>query len=83
MRGIDREGNVANFVETEHIITLFESGTALRVASYIQTRGSIPALWSQKPSMKWAPSVKIHPNNDESLTLARKHVEEMKQSYGE
>jgi len=24
VRGIDREGNVANFVETEHVITLYE-----------------------------------------------------------
>jgi hypothetical protein len=55
----------------------------MKVGSYIQTRGSIPALWSQKPTMKWAPSVKIHPNNDESLILAMKHVEEMKQNYGE
>ena len=46
VRGIDREGNVANFVETEHVITLYEQGESLRVATYIQTRGSIPALWS-------------------------------------
>jgi len=45
VRGIDREGNVANFVETEHVITLYEAG-GMKVASYIQTRGSIPALWS-------------------------------------
>lgn len=35
VRGIDREGNVANFVETEHVITLYENGDALRVATYI------------------------------------------------
>lgn len=33
--------------------------------------------------MKWSPAVKIHPNQDESLALAKKHVEEMKQNYGE
>jgi hypothetical protein len=83
VRGIDRDGNVANFVETEHVITLYESGDAMRVATYIQTRGSIPALWSQKPNMKWSPPVRIHSNKDESLSLARKHVEEMKSNYGE
>jgi hypothetical protein len=50
VRGIDREGNVANFVESEHIITVFESnsgaGEQMKVATYIQTRGSIPAIWS-------------------------------------
>lgn len=33
--------------------------------------------------MKWSPAVKIHPNTEESLTLAKKHVEEIKQVYGE
>jgi hypothetical protein len=45
-RGLDDEGNVANFVETEHVITLYEQGDSMRVATYVQTRGSIPALWS-------------------------------------
>jgi phosphatidylinositol 4-phosphatase len=83
VRGIDKEGNVANFVETEHIITVHDQSDTMKVATYIQTRGSIPALWSQKPTMKWSPSVKIHPNNDESLSLAKKHVDEIKQIYGE
>jgi phosphatidylinositol 4-phosphatase len=60
VRGIDKDGCVANFVETEHVITLYEQADAMRVASYIQTRGSIPALWSQKPTMKWSPAVRIH-----------------------
>ena len=45
VRGIDREGNVANFVESEHVFTVYE-GEQMKVASYIQTRGSIPSLWS-------------------------------------
>jgi phosphatidylinositol 4-phosphatase len=83
VRGIDKEGNVANFVETEHVITLYEQGDAMRVATYVQTRGSIPALWSQKPTMKWSPTVRIHQNTDESLNLALKHVSEIKSSYRE
>ena len=35
VRGIDREGNVANFVETEHILTQYDSGETMKVASYI------------------------------------------------
>lgn len=44
-RGLDREGNAANFVTTEHVLTLYET-TGLKVASYMQTRGSIPLIWS-------------------------------------
>jgi hypothetical protein len=33
--------------------------------------------------MKWSPAVKINPNSEESLTLAKKHVEEQKALYGD
>ena len=81
-RGIDRDGCVANFVESEHIITHNELDQ-IKVATYIQTRGSIPLLWSQKPTMKYNPPVRINPNIDESLPLARNHLDEMKKAYGE
>ena len=44
-RGIDEDGNVANFVETEVIIN-FKDGDA--VCSHVQIRGSVPLFWSQK-----------------------------------
>jgi hypothetical protein len=63
VRGIDTNGNVANFVETEHVITL-DLDKILKIGTYIQTRGSIPLLWDQKPTGKWAPKVNISPNSD-------------------
>jgi hypothetical protein len=42
-RGIDQEGNAANFVETELIL---EHRGALY--SHVQVRGSLPVLWHQK-----------------------------------
>lgn len=81
-RGIDRDGCVANFVESEHIITHFDSNQ-IKLATYIQTRGSIPLLWSQKPTMKYNPPVRINPNIEDSLPLARRHLDEMKGVYGE
>src|SRR5438477_2630670 len=42
-RGIDDDGNVANYVETE---TIFWSPSGL-VFSYIQLRGSVPIFWEQ------------------------------------
>lgn len=41
-RGIDDEGNVANFVETETILA-----TSEWVFSYTQIRGSVPVFWEQ------------------------------------
>jgi hypothetical protein len=41
-RGIDDEGNVANFVETETLLTTDEW-----VFSYAQIRGSVPLFWEQ------------------------------------
>lgn len=79
VRGLDREGNAANFVFTEHILTLYDS-QSLKVASYIQSRGSIPLIWSQKPTMKWSPAVKINPNFDESVLSARRHITEIKEA---
>lgn len=40
-RGIDNNGNVANFVETEQIL-IFPDG---KINSYVQVRGSIPVKW--------------------------------------
>ncbi|XP_054275237.1 phosphatidylinositol-3-phosphatase SAC1 [Macrosteles quadrilineatus] len=50
MRGIDKNGNVANFVETEQIVE--SSGDR---SSFVQTRGSIPLYWQQLPNLKYKP----------------------------
>uniref|UniRef100_A0A2C9LFQ1 Phosphatidylinositol-3-phosphatase SAC1 n=1 Tax=Biomphalaria glabrata TaxID=6526 RepID=A0A2C9LFQ1_BIOGL len=42
VRGTNDDGNVANFVETEQVIFLDEE-----IASFVQTRGSIPLFWEQ------------------------------------
>jgi hypothetical protein len=54
VRGADSEGNVANFVETEQIVTHGD----LR-CSFVQVRGSIPIIWTQKPNLKYKPSIHI------------------------
>ncbi|KAM8967639.1 phosphatidylinositol-3-phosphatase SAC1 [Pelodytes ibericus] len=55
VRGIDSEGHAANFVETEQIIHF--SGNK---ASFVQTRGSIPFFWSQRPNLKYKPKPQIN-----------------------
>jgi hypothetical protein len=69
-RGIDREGNAANFVETEHIFVQYDSMQRMKVAALVQTRGSIPLLWSMKPNLKWAPPVKVNKNFEDSRIAA-------------
>ncbi|XP_034552959.1 phosphatidylinositide phosphatase SAC1-B [Notolabrus celidotus] len=54
IRGIDTEGHAANYVETEQIVQ-FNSAKA----SFVQTRGSIPFYWSQRPNLKYKPKPQI------------------------
>ncbi|XP_061771164.1 phosphatidylinositol-3-phosphatase SAC1-B isoform X2 [Nerophis ophidion] len=54
VRGIDSEGHAANYVETEQIV---QCNTAK--ASFVQTRGSIPFYWSQRPNLKYKPRPQI------------------------
>ena len=54
-RGIDSNGNVANFVETEQIIFTPDG----RCASFLQIRGSIPFYWKQNVRIKYKPELEI------------------------
>jgi hypothetical protein len=64
VRGADEDGNVANFVETEQIITPHSQhfcvdasmpGRRVLLCAMVQTRGSIPVMWAQPPTLKYAP----------------------------
>ena len=79
-RGTNEKGGVANFVETEFIISVEREGE-LHIASFIQTRGSIPIFWSQSP---W--SIKPIPVLDrpaeENLAACKSHFDEQIKFYG-
>ncbi|KAM9797915.1 phosphatidylinositol-3-phosphatase SAC1-B [Neosynchiropus ocellatus] len=55
VRGIDSEGHAANYVETEQIVQYNNAK-----ASLVQTRGSIPLYWSQRPNLKYKPKPQIN-----------------------
>ena len=63
-RGVDRDGNASNYVETEQIVEVdpledryeFEGKVKL---SYVQTRGSIPMYWAQINNIKYTPKLVI------------------------
>ncbi|KIK09521.1 hypothetical protein K443DRAFT_82832 [Laccaria amethystina LaAM-08-1] len=96
-RGVNDEGNVANEVETEQIVsealtTPFyypasrESGDQRRPSpnytSYVQYRGSIPVYWTQETnSMSPKPPIEISVV-DPFYTAASRHFDDLFRRYG-
>lgn len=80
VRGIDTAGVVVNGAETEQIVVRFDDN-GIKVATYVQLRGSIPLFWTQKPNLKYNPPI-IVGSEEESIEAARKHFTELNQSYG-
>ncbi|KAI8890538.1 hypothetical protein K501DRAFT_67674 [Backusella circina FSU 941] len=79
-RGINDQGQVANFVETEQIV-LFKRDDANHAASFIQTRGSIPLFWSQSPySLHPVPA--LDRGQDENKQAFYKHFKTQEKLYG-
>ena len=76
-RGADKNGNVANYVETEQIVTIGD-----KHSSYVQFRGSIPVMWSQVPCIKYMPKIAINENDNDNFSVFSKHFKNMKEKYG-
>ncbi|CAM9711482.1 phosphatidylinositol-3-phosphatase SAC1 [Lethenteron reissneri] len=76
LRGIDQEGHAANFVETEQIV--FYGGNK---ASFVQTRGSMPFYWSQRPDLKYKPRPQISTSLNH-LDGFQRHFDSQMVSYG-
>jgi len=79
-RGLDEEGHAANFVETEQIVFVTDplDMNSTRVASFVETRGSIPVLWEQPVTLKYTPRIhfQLHGNAvDPTDDAARKKFE--------
>ncbi|XP_031625272.1 phosphatidylinositide phosphatase SAC1 [Contarinia nasturtii] len=75
-RGIDKNGDCANFVETEQIVTYLNDKV-----SFVQIRGSIPLYWSQSPNIRYKPALTIDLSK-EHLSAALKHAEKVLKTYG-
>ena len=63
-RGIDEDGNVANFNETEQIIFVDNPGSGEEqkpphILSYVQTRGSVPLYWAEINTLRYKPDLQI------------------------
>lgn len=75
-RGVNDDGNVANFVESEQIVTIEDN-----VLSYVQTRGSVPVFWQQKFN-KGQFKVELARSSDATMPAFAKHMEGMFKFYG-
>lgn len=78
-RGIDDDGNVANFVETE---TIFYS-PAGTLFSYVQVRGSVPVFWEQAADLlPGRQKITVTRSREGTQPAFNKHMEDLEQIYG-
>ncbi|XP_005187417.2 synaptojanin-1 [Musca domestica] len=77
VRGINDEGHVANFIETEQVIYVDND-----VTSYVQTRGSVPLFWEQPGVQVGSHKVKLSRGFETSAAAFDRHMSLMKQRYG-
>lgn len=77
IRGVDEEGEVANFVETEQILYYNNEAT-----SFVQTRGSIPLFWSQYPTIRYKPSPQLAKDKNHNDGFKR-HIDNQLVFYGQ
>ncbi|OZJ01528.1 hypothetical protein BZG36_05488, partial [Bifiguratus adelaidae] len=92
-RGIDEDGHVSNYVETEQLISVnpqtpglsSSNGTVPTFhASFVQTRGSTPIYWAQINNLRYTPMLYImeEGGGQKSMQALRKHLDEQIDVYG-
>lgn len=78
-RGIDDDGNVANFVETEMILWV-SPGIAF---SYVQVRGSVPIFWEQTPGLiPGQQKIEVTRSSEATQHAFNQHFEALELEYG-
>ncbi|KAK0310917.1 hypothetical protein LTR82_014520 [Friedmanniomyces endolithicus] len=80
-RGIDDDGNVANSVETEQILSSQPWDTSAKTFSLMQIRGSIPLFFSQTP-YSFKPMPVMFGSESTNQAASRKHFTAVQQRYG-
>jgi hypothetical protein len=78
-RGIDDDGHVANFVETETILWIPPNITF----SYVQVRGSVPIFWEQAAGLfPGQQKIDITRSSEATQHAFSKHFENLELEYG-
>lgn len=78
-RGIDKNGNVANFNETEQFL-INHSNNGDKISTYLQIRGSVPVYWGEMNNLKYKPNLLIADGND--ILPTRLHFDKSISNYG-
>ncbi|BGP54025.1 Inositol-1,4,5-trisphosphate 5-phosphatase 1 [Rhodotorula sphaerocarpa] len=76
VRGVDDDGSVANFVETETILR-----TKDLCFSYVQTRGSVPLFWEEGGSQPFNQKIAVTRPIEASLPAFLRHCEDLFDHY--
>ncbi|KAM4729611.1 phosphatidylinositide phosphatase SAC2 isoform 4-T4 [Anableps anableps] len=74
-RGVDTDGHVANYVETEQLIHVHS-----HTLSFVQTRGSVPVFWSQV-GYRYNPRPRIEKGEKETMPYFAAHFEKQLNLY--
>ncbi|KAL6451462.1 INP53 Polyphosphatidylinositol phosphatase INP53 [Candida maltosa Xu316] len=77
-RGIDDNGNVANFVETEYI---YYNPSKSSIFTFTQIRGSVPTFWEQDSSLM-NPKITLTRSLEATQPVFNKHFSDVLESYG-
>ncbi|KAK9469434.1 SacI homology domain-containing protein [Lipomyces arxii] len=77
-RGIDQQGNVSNFNETEQLV-IFDNSMNDDTCSFVQTRGSVPVYWAEINNLRYKPKLRIF---DTAFETAKLHFSQQKEIYG-
>lgn len=95
-RGIDKDGHVSNFNETEQFALLDHPSSSsypptgatsgavqgqLRY-SYVQIRGSVPVYWAEINNLRYKPDLQIMEMAD-TIDASRKHFQDQVERYGD
>eukprot|EP00842_Homolaphlyctis_polyrhiza_P004648 jgi/Hompol1/5184/HPOL_001918-RA len=81
-RGLDTNGNASNNVEMEQIIFNHDFLRYKAISSFVQIRGSAPAIWSQQVDMSYRPRMEISDLNSPGVwSSVKHHLIDLKNQY--
>lgn len=78
VRGVNDEGNVANFVESEQVIVIGDN-----ISSFMQVRGSIPLFWGQPGLNVGSHKVQMARGFEATAPTYHRHLMKLVEIYGQ
>ncbi|XP_014446119.1 synaptojanin-2 isoform X3 [Tupaia chinensis] len=76
-RGVDDDGHVSNFVETEQTVYMDDG-----VSSFVQIRGSVPLFWEQPGLQVGSHHLRLHRGLEANAPAFDRHMVLLKEQYG-